>query len=58
MEFRDSARTPDNLLGLMLSDPEMATSVRRSVLSLGELIEDTRENAPIATFAGFLFSAF
>jgi hypothetical protein len=54
----DAVRTPDNLVGFALSDEEPVLLIRRSLKTFHELMEDTRENAPIATFAGFLFRAF
>jgi hypothetical protein len=53
----DAVRTPDNLVGFALSDEEPVLLIRRSLKTFHELMEDTRENAPIATFAGFLFRA-
>ena len=56
--IREAAMTPDNVLGYLLSDEEPVVLLRRSLRNVNEFLESTRENAPIATFAGFLFQAF
>jgi MlaD protein len=52
---KDNRDTP---LGAILRDDEIVPGIRTSISTISSLLEDTRENAPIATFAGFLFSAF
>jgi len=55
---REAAEDADTPIGALMNDRVLVPSLRRSITSLGDLLQDTRENAPIATFAGFLFSAF
>ena len=45
-------------LGLLLTDDSLYYDVKDAVRSLQRSFEESRENAPILTFAGFLFRAF
>lgn len=48
----------DNTVGMLLTDRQMADNIRNSVQEISRFLENQRENAPLTTFAGLLFSPF
>jgi phospholipid/cholesterol/gamma-HCH transport system substrate-binding protein len=51
-------RRGEGTLGKLINDETMYNDMKNALKSLGGGFEDVRENAPILTFAGFLFSGF
>jgi phospholipid/cholesterol/gamma-HCH transport system substrate-binding protein len=47
-----------NVVGLLLTDREMAKNLKNSIAEVSRFLEDERENAPLTTFAGLLFTPF
>jgi phospholipid/cholesterol/gamma-HCH transport system substrate-binding protein len=52
------ARSGKGTFGKLLTDDSLYQEVRTAVRSINRSFEESRENAPILTFAGFLFRAF
>lgn len=53
-----SLRRKDNIVGLLLTDPEMAMQLKRAMKSLNDFLETQREDAPLTSFAGLLLTPF
>ena len=51
-------RAGKGTLGKLMTDEELYADVRDAVRALQRSFEESRENAPILTFAGFLFKTF
>ncbi len=48
----------DNIVGLLLTDKEMATQLKRAMKALNDFLESQREDAPLTSFAGVLLTPF
>ena len=57
-EIASGVRDGKGSLGKLVNDDALYEDVRDAVRSLQRSFEESRENAPILTFAGFLFRAF
>ena len=57
-EIASGVREGKGSLGKLVTDDALYEDVRDAVRSLQRSFEESRENAPILTFAGFLFRAF
>lgn len=53
-----SLRRKDNIVGLLLTDPEMAMQLKRAMKALNDFLETQREDAPLTSFAGLLLTPF
>ena len=48
----------DNIVGLLLTDKEMAVQLKRAMKALNDFLETVREDAPLTSFAGVLLTPF
>ncbi len=53
-----SLRRKDNIVGLLLTDQEMAMQLKRAMKALNDFLESQREDAPLTSFAGVLLTPF
>jgi phospholipid/cholesterol/gamma-HCH transport system substrate-binding protein len=51
-------RRGDGTLGKLINDDSLYVDLKAAIKKLGGGVDDVRENAPVLTFAGFLFKGF
>jgi phospholipid/cholesterol/gamma-HCH transport system substrate-binding protein len=51
-------KSEDNIVGLLLTDEDMAKQLKRAMKALNDFLESTREDAPLTSFAGLLLTPF
>ncbi len=57
-EVTGKLRRGEGTLGKMINDDSLYVDLKAAIKKLGGGVDDVRENAPVLTFAGFLFKAF
>jgi phospholipid/cholesterol/gamma-HCH transport system substrate-binding protein len=57
-EVTGKLRRGEGTLGKLINDESVYNELKQTLKKLGGGVDDVRENAPVLSFAGFLFSAF
>jgi phospholipid/cholesterol/gamma-HCH transport system substrate-binding protein len=57
-DITGKVRRGDGTLGKLINDDSLYVELKAAIKKLGGGVDDVRENAPVLTFAGFLFKGF